>query len=143
MVCRLGQVMGLDGGAFPKLMMISKLGMGGAWGSGEQWMSWIHKYDVINAFLFLINNTSITGYMNVTSPEPVRNKTMMHLIRQHLHTKSVIPTVPACILRMTVGEFSSTFLNGQRVIPRNLINAGYTFRYPALDDALSNLIQKY
>jgi uncharacterized protein (TIGR01777 family) len=139
-ICRLGQVFGTDGGALPGLVTISKFGIGSAWGNGTQWTSWIHKNDVIKAFLFLIKNTTINGPVNISSPNPVRNKDMMRLIRQHMHKKAIVPSIPASILKLAAGEFSSSFLNGQRVIPQKLIDAGYSFLYPDLDKALSELL---
>ena len=141
-ICRFGQVLGKEGGALPKLIMISKLGLGGTWGTGQQWTSWIHIKDLVNIFLFLLEHTSVTGHINFTSPNPVRNYEMMSLIRKYLHKKTIIQTIPAFLLKLVTGEFSSTFLNGQKVIPRKLIEAGYTFMYPTMDEALKDLIVK-
>ena len=141
-VCRFGQVLGKEGGALPKLIMISKLGLGSTWGTGQQWTSWIHIKDLVNIFLFLLEHKSVTDQINFTSPNPVRNHEMMALIRKHLHKKTIIPAIPAFLLQMVTGEFSSTFLNGQKVVPQKLIEAGYIFSYPAIDEALGDLINK-
>jgi uncharacterized protein (TIGR01777 family) len=141
-ICRFGQVLGMEGGALPKLIMVSKLGLGGTWGTGRQWTSWIHIKDLVNIFLFLLEHTSVTGNVNFTSPNPVRNYEMMSLIRKYLHRKAILPAIPAFLLQLVTGEFSSTFLNGQKVIPRKLIEAKYSFLYPTMDEALSDLTRK-
>ncbi|MEJ2740273.1 MAG: TIGR01777 family oxidoreductase, partial [Dehalococcoidia bacterium] len=107
-ICRFGQVLGKEGGALPKLTMIANLGMGGTWGTGQQWTSWIHIKDLVNIFIFLLEHTSVTGNVNFTSPNPVRNYEMMSLIRKYLHKKAIIPNIPSFLLKLITGEFSST-----------------------------------
>lgn len=140
--CRFGQVLGKEGGALPKLIMLSRLGLGGTWGDGQQWTSWIHIKDLVNVFLFLLEHKSITGNVNFTSPNPVPNYEMMSLLRKYLHKKAIIPAIPAFLLQLVTGEFSSTFLNGQKVLPRRLLDAGYSFQYPTISEALQDLIMK-
>jgi hypothetical protein len=140
-LCRTGHVLGRDGGILEKLAMVSKLHLGGQWGNGLQWVSWIHEYDLANVFLFLLEHEEIEGPVNVTAPNPVQNKEMMTLLRQALQTKSILPRVPAFLLRILAGEFASVFLNGQRVLPERLLAKGYTFRHADPGEAIKELLR--
>ena len=139
-LCRTGHVMGRDGGVLKKLAMISRVHLGGKWGNGLQWVSWIHESDLTNIFLFLLERTEIEGPVNVTAPNPVRNKEMMMLLRQTLKARSIMPVIPAFLLKMLTGEFAGVFLNGQRVVPRKLLAHNYAFEYGELGQALKDLL---
>ena len=139
-ICRLGHVQGADGGMVPRLASLSKWCLGGRWGNGRQWLSWIHKRDLIQALLFLLNNPDMEGAVNVCSPNPVRNREMMEIYSDILRIRPQIPQIPGFLLRVMLGEFADAFLNGQRVIPAVLINSGFHFSFPFLRDALSDLL---
>jgi uncharacterized protein (TIGR01777 family) len=139
-LCRMGHVLGRNGGVLEKLATITKLGLGSQWGNGLQWVSWVHQSDLANIYLFLLEHQYITGPVNVTAPEPIRNKDMMMLLRQHLKRKGLIPRVPKFMLELIAGEFSSAFLNGQRALPQILLARGYNFKYPTMNEALSELL---
>jgi uncharacterized protein (TIGR01777 family) len=139
-ICRLGHVQGADGGMVPRLVSLSRWCLGGRWGNGLQWLSWIHKRDLIQALLFLLNNPNIEGAVNVCSPNPIRNRDMMEIYTDILKVRPQIPKVPGVLLRAILGEFADAFLNGQRVIPAVLINSGFHFSFPFLRDALSDLL---
>jgi uncharacterized protein len=138
--CRTGHVLGRGGGVLDKLAMISRLHFGGQWGNGLQWVSWIHESDLANIFLFLLEHKEIDGPVNITAPNPVRNKEMMMLLQQTLKARNVMPVVPAFLLKMLTGEFAGVFLNGQRVLPRRLMEQGYAFEYGELGKALKDLL---
>ena len=139
-ICRLGHVQGIDGGMVPRLAALSKWCLGGKWGTGQQWLSWIHKRDLIQALLFLLNNPDIQGAVNVCSPNPVRNREMMQIYSDILRVRTQIPQIPGILLRAMFGEFADAFLNGQRVVPSVLVNRGFHFSFPVLKDALSDLL---
>jgi uncharacterized protein (TIGR01777 family) len=139
-LCRSGHVMGRGGGVLSKLAMISRLHLGGKWGNGMQWLSWIHESDLANIFLFLLEHKEIEGPVNVTAPNPVRNREMMKMLQQTLKARSVVPVVPAFLLKMVTGEFAGVFLNGQRVLPRRLLEQGYAFEYGELRKAMQDLL---
>jgi uncharacterized protein (TIGR01777 family) len=139
-ICRLGHVQGIDGGMVPRLASLSKWCLGGRWGNGQQWLSWIHKRDLIQALLFLMNNPDIEGAVNVCSPNPVRNREMMEIYSGILRVRTQIPQIPGSLLRVMFGEFADAFLNGQRVVPSVLVNRGFHFSFPVLKDALSDLL---
>jgi len=140
-ICRLGQVLGVHGGVFPRLATLARLHLASHWGSGEQWTSWIHEDDLAGCVLFLIENEAIAGPVNVTSPDPVRNREMMRLLAKLTGKRVIIPPVPYFALRLMTGEFATTFVNGQRVIPRKLINHGFSFVYPEPGKAFEALIR--
>jgi uncharacterized protein (TIGR01777 family) len=139
-VCRLGHVQGADGGMVPRLAGITRLGLGGRWGDGRQWLSWIHKRDLIKALLYLLDNPEIAGPVNICSPHPVRNIEMMETYASILRVRTLIPVIPGFLLRIMLGEFADAFLNGQRVIPAILSDSGFQFSFPFFRDALSDLL---
>ncbi len=139
-LCRMGHVLGRNGGVLQKLATVTKLVLGSQWGNGLQWVSWIHETDLADIYLFLLEHRDITGPINITTPQPVRNKEMMALLRQHLRKNSLLPRIPAFVLKLIAGEFSSAFLNGQRVMPQVLQSRGYRFKYPTMSTALDELL---
>lgn len=116
-----------------------KLGLGGPLGSGRQWMPWVHIDDVAGLFVFCATNASTMGAYNVASPNPVTNAEFSRRLGKALGRPAVLP-VPAFALRLMIGEFSEALLTGQRALPQAALAAGYTFKYPDLDEALRSLI---
>ncbi len=141
-LCRFGHVLGKGGGALSKFVAISKLHLGSPWGSGQQWISWIHQQDLKHIILFLLENKDIEGPVNVTSPYPISNREMTRLLGQYTHSAAWIPPIPGFLLRLVAGEFATVFLYGQRVVPKKLLDKGYSFSYETIDAALSNLLEK-
>lgn len=136
---RTGLVLDTGGGALPRLMLPMQLFVGGPLGTGQQWMSWIHIDDEINALLHLIENTTL-GAVNLTAPEPVRMKEFSAVLGRVLKRPSWAP-VPAFVLKLILGEMSEMVLTGQRVVPKKLLESGFRFRYERLNDALRDLLQ--
>ncbi|MFC1914525.1 TIGR01777 family oxidoreductase [Chloroflexota bacterium] len=139
-ICRLGHVLGRHGGVMPKLVSLANLHLASHWGSGDQWISWIHEDDLARAILFLMENPAIIGPVNVTAPNPVRNREMMQLLAEITHKRVLVPPIPEIMLRLMTGEFASVFVNGQRVLPRRLIDSGFSFKYPTITDAYYHLL---
>jgi uncharacterized protein (TIGR01777 family) len=137
---RLGHVFGNFGGVLPKLVTLARLHLASHWGSGEQWISWIHEDDLARCVIFLLEKHIIHSPVNITSPNPMRNREMMKLLAELTGKRVFIPPVPEFMLRMITGEFASVFVNGQRVIPRKLIQQGFNFNYPDLKRALKMLM---
>lgn len=136
---RFGLILGTNGGALPKLILPYKLFMGGKLGTGQQWYSWIHIDDVARALLFCIQNSSLTGPVNITAPEPVQMDDFGRAIGQVLH-RPHWTVVPSNILRLVLGEMSLLILKGQQVIPVKLLKNDFKFIYPKIEPALRNLI---
>jgi uncharacterized protein (TIGR01777 family) len=114
-----------------------KAGIGGPLGSGKQWVSWISLTDQIAAMRFLLDDDAVSGPVNLTAPRPVRNKEWVRAIGHALHRPAVVP-VPAFALRGVIGEFADEGpLVSQKVLPRRLEQAGFTFTHTDIDSALA------
>lgn len=138
-ITRFGIVLGKNGGALGQMIPLFKFFLGGPLGGGRQWFSWIHAHDLAEAFIFLLRHQDISGAVNLCSPEPVRNRELGNAIGRTLHRPSFLPA-PGFMIRLILGEFGSVLLEGQRVIPRRLLDAGFQFKYPQIDEALKNII---
>jgi uncharacterized protein (TIGR01777 family) len=138
-ITRFGIVLGKTGGALGQMVPLFKMFAGGPQGSGRQWFSWIHMEDLLNAFLFVLDNKNIRGPVNFCSPNPVRNRDLAKALGQVLSRPSFLKT-PSFMLRLLLGEFGSMVLKGQRVIPARLLEHGYTFRYPKIVGALAEVL---
>ncbi len=136
---RFGVVLGKGGGAIATMKTPFQLGLGGPIGSGDQWFPWIHRDDLINAILFLLTAEECRGPFNFTAPEPVRQKDFARQLGAALHRPAFLPT-PAFVMRLVLGEFGRSLLQGQKVLPRALTESGYLFTYPELQPALKEII---
>lgn len=142
-VCRLrsGVVLDAGGGAMSQLLTPFKFGLGGHYGSGRQWMPWIHRTDMVRAIRFLLESGDCRGAFNVTAPEPVTNKGFARTLGRVLRRPAVL-WVPAPAVRLMVGGMSRVFLTGQRVVPDRLQAAGFEFRYPDAESALADIVAR-
>ncbi|MBI4971085.1 MAG: TIGR01777 family protein [Candidatus Omnitrophica bacterium] len=137
---RLGVVLGEGGGALAKMIPSFKLFIGGPLGSGMQWFPWVHRDDVSRAICFALKNQKLSGPINMTAPEAVTMKQFCAVLGKSLNRPSWAP-VPAFILKVLLGEMSEMFLTGQKAIPRKLVESGYQFSHPQLDEALHQIIK--
>lgn len=135
---RFGIILGNDGGALPMMKIPVQLLVGGRIGTGEQWISWIHIQDAINIILFCIQNIRMSGPVNVTAPNPLRNKDFMKILSRSLNRPYWFPT-PAPLMRVAMGEMSELITKGQYVLPQYIETFNYQFLYPELMDALKSL----
>jgi uncharacterized protein (TIGR01777 family) len=140
-LCRFGIVLGRRGGALSQMLPLFRKGLGSALGDGSQWISWIHEQDLVNIFLFLLDQKGVSGPVNFTAPEPVTNKAFARALGKVLGRPTVLPAVPAFVLKTIKGEFGTVLLNGQRVIPKKLLDAGFRFQFPTIQDALTDLVK--
>jgi uncharacterized protein (TIGR01777 family) len=138
---RVGLVIGHDGGAFPKMALPYKLGVGGKIGSGNQWMSWIHIDDMVRLIDTCIHNEEITGPVNATAPNPVTNDQFGRAIAAAWHRPHWFP-LPAFLFKLIFGELSTLLLDGQKVLPHVLLSHGFQFQYTTIDQALRNMAAK-
>jgi len=138
-ITRFGIVLGPNGGALGQMIPLFKFFLGGPLGSGRQWFSWVHIHDLAEAFVFLLKHKEVSGAVNLCSPQPVRNKDLEKAIGRVLHRPSFLPA-PGFMIELILGEFGSVLLKGQRVIPRRLLDSGFQFQYPGIDEALNNII---
>jgi len=133
---RFGVVLSPAGGALARLLPAFKLYGGGKLGSGKQWMSWVALDDLIGAIHHLLFTESLAGPVNVVAPNPVTNEEFGKTLGRVLNRPAVM-TVPAFAMRAMFGEMAEVMLlAGQRVTPRKLLESGFRFRHPDLDEAL-------
>lgn len=137
---RTGVVLSAEGGALGKVLPLFKLGLGGRLGNGQQWMSWIAIADHITALRFLLDRADLAGPINVTAPEPVRNRDYTKAIGRAVH-RPALAVVPATALRVALGGFADEgVLVSQRVVPARLEDAGFPFTYADIDSALTAIV---
>lgn len=140
---RVGIVLGLKDGAFPRLLNLVKLGLGGKQGKGEQYMSWIHEEDVAGSIEWLFNHPEIEGVVNCTAPEAIKNYVFMHSIRKAFGRNFGLPA-PAWLLAIgakIIGTETELILKSRWVKPTLLLNSGFDFKYSKIDEAMAALSQ--
>jgi len=140
-ITRFGIVLGTNGGALGQMLPLFRMFLGGPIGSGRQWFSWIHAQDLVEAFCFLLNHKELSGPFNVCSPRPVTNRDLARAIGKALHRPSLLPA-PGFMIRLMLGEFGSVILQGQRVVPRRLLENGFVFQHPEIDGAIASIVAK-
>lgn len=139
---RTSVVLGRSKGAFPSLLRLTRLGLGGKVGNGKQIFSWIHIGDYFRIVEFLIQNDSITGVVNCTSPAPLSNAALM----KEMRSKVKIPFgLPAPEFAVRIGAFfigteSSLLLDSTNIFPERLLNAGFKFKFGDISTAISDLV---
>ncbi|NPV46610.1 MAG: TIGR01777 family protein [Armatimonadetes bacterium] len=133
---RFGVVLSRDGGALPRFVAPTRLGLGAVLGSGRQVMSWVAMADAIGAILHCLDTPSLQGPVNVTAPEVVTNAEFMRALGQVLH-RPVMLRVPGTFLELAMGDLArELLLSSAHVVPRKLPESGYQFRFPTLREAL-------
>ena len=143
-VFRLGVVLGREGGALPVLEKLTRWFLGGAVGSGRQYISWIHVADIVRMFASAIEQPELAGLFNATAPAPVTNSEFMRELRHALH-RPWSPPVPAPFVRAgawLMGSDGGLALLSSRCAPRRFLEQGFQFQFPNLRDALANLYPK-
>ncbi len=139
---RTGVVMSDKGGALSKMLPAFKLGLGGKIGDGKQYMSWVDIEDMVRMMEFCMLTDKLEGPVNMTAPNPVTNTEFSKALGKALRRPVLFP-MPALAAKIMFGEMAEELLlGGARVIPKKLVNAGYSFRYPRIDDSLARLVRK-
>ena len=137
---RIGIVLAIDGGALSRMLTPFEFGLGGPFGAGRHWMSWIHLDDLVAMIAHAIATSGLAGAVNGTAPEPVRNAAFTQALGRALNRPALLPA-PAAPLRLAVGAFADELLlKGQRVVPTAALASGFAFTYPALDGALGDIV---
>jgi uncharacterized protein len=138
---RFGVILSAEDGALARMLLPFKWGIGGRFGTGRQWMSWIMLEDVIDIARRVIENETFTGPVNVVTPNPVRNSEFTHTLAKALHRPAIFPA-PALALRLALGEMAEPLLlSSQRVHPEQLLEMNYAFRFSDLAAALSSALR--
>jgi uncharacterized protein (TIGR01777 family) len=138
---RTGMVLGLEGGALPKMLLPFKLFAGGPVMPGTQWISWIHRRDHIGLIQWALATPGLSGPVNVVAPGAVTMAQFCTLLGRVLRRPSWLP-VPGLALQVALGELGTLMTTGQRVHPSKAIAGGYVFQYPALEPAMRAIFSK-
>jgi len=135
-------VLGNNGGAFPKMKLITKLGLGGKQGRGNQYISWIHIEDFCRAIEWIIDNENISGKINITAPNPLSNEEFMRKLRKEMKIPFGLnaPVWQLEIASIFLKTETELLLKSRNVYPQKLMKSGFKFSYPEIDSAFKNLI---
>lgn len=137
---RTATVLGRGGGALKEMLPPFRIGLGGKFGSGKQWMSWIHIDDLVRLFLFAADNSAVTAVLNGSAPNPVTNAEFTKALGRAIHRPTIMP-MPKFALRLALGEMATFLFTSLRVVPEAAQRTGFEFEYPTLDEALRSTVQ--
>ncbi len=135
-------VLGNNGGAFPKLKMLTKLGLGGKQGRGDQNVSWVHIDDFCKAVEFILEHENLSGPINITAPEPLSNEEFMMKLRKAMKVPFGLnaPVWQLEIASVFLKTQTELLLKSRNVYPEKIILNGFAFKYPQVEKAFENLI---
>jgi len=136
---RFGMVLGEDGGALPRMLLPFRLLLGGPILPGNQWVSWIHRQDLVSLIHWTLTAPAISGPVNAVAPGAVTMTEFCRTLGQVMHRPSWMP-VPQFALQLALGELSTLMTTGQRVSPQVAQQTGFIFRYPVLKEALEQIV---
>ncbi len=140
-ILRTSIVLGKDG-PFKPLKMLTKLGLGGGQGSGQQYFSWLHEKDFVGIVDYIISNPSMKGAYNVTAPKPIPNTEFMKALRHAVGIPFGLP-MPKWLLEfgaVLIGTETELILKSRRVVPKRLLDAGYQFQFNSIEKAFEQLL---
>ena len=137
---RTGLVLAAEGGMLSRMLTPFEFGLGGPFGDGKHWMSWIHRDDLVRLIVHAIATPDLAEVVNGVAPEPVTNRSFATALGDALGRPAILPA-PAAPLRLALGDFANELLlSGQRVVPAAAMNSGFRFTYPDLTGALDAIV---
>jgi uncharacterized protein len=139
-IFRFGVVLG-DGGALSTMILPFSFGLGGIIGNGMQPFPFIHIEDLKNAYLHIINNEKLDGIFNLVAPQIITNKEFTKTFGKALHRPTFL-TVPKFAIKILFGDGAVVLINGQKVVPRRLLDTGFKFKFKTIKETLNNLLGK-
>jgi uncharacterized protein (TIGR01777 family) len=140
-LARFGVVLDRPGGALEEMVRPFRFGVANWVAPGSQWMSWVHRADVVAALDFLLDRTELSGAFNITAPGAVTARELCRALQAHFRTLPAMP-VPGFVMRAALGEMAEELLiHGQRIVPARLTEAGFAFTFPAIEAALQDILQ--
>ncbi|MET9495517.1 TIGR01777 family oxidoreductase [Streptomyces sp. NPDC006552] len=134
-LARTGLVVSRSGGAWAKLFPLFKAGLGGRLGDGRQYWSYIALHDHVAALRHLLDSEDVSGPVNLTAPHPATNREVTAAMARVLHRPALVPA-PAVALRLVLGEMAGDVLGSTRAVPARLLESGFTFAFPDLEQAI-------
>ncbi len=139
-MARFGIVLAKHGGSLPRMVTPVNLGVGGRYGNGRQWVSWIALQDVVRILRSALESPTWSGPINFSTPNPVRNQEFVKVLASVLHRPAILPA-PALALRIILGEMADALLlSSQRAKPEFLLTSNYSFEYEYLEQALHHIL---
>ncbi len=138
---RQAPVLSKNEGMIKEMKLPFNLFLGGPIGNGKQWLPWIHIEDLVNIYLFLLENKNITGPVNATSPNPVRMSEFADVMGKVLQRPSYFK-IPKFLIRIIKGDLADSITASQRVIPKKLLDAGFDFNFKDVQTSLRDLLIK-
>lgn len=140
---RSGIILAAEGGLLRQMEKPVKIGLGVIFGSGSQWISWIHIQDAIDLYVFALENEEMKGIYNMTAPSPLSNSRLIQAIASALKKSPIYFHFPAKALKLVLGEMSILALGSTRVSSAKAMWAGYNFRYPDIESALNDIYSNH
>ena len=141
---RMGIVLGLSDGVFPRLLNLVKMGLGGKQGNGKQYVAWVHELDVARSTEWLLDHDEMDGIVNCTAPAPVSNNQLMQVIRKTYRMPFGLPA-PAWLLSigaLIIGTETELILKSRWVLPKRLTNDGFKFQLADINAAVNDIVKK-
>ncbi|MGF1481719.1 MAG: TIGR01777 family oxidoreductase [Cyanophyceae cyanobacterium] len=139
-IIRIGIVLG-DGGALARMVGPYQFFAGGPIGSGRQWLSWVHRDDLVNLIITALKQSEMAGTFNATAPHPVRMSQFSQTLGEVMNRPAWLP-VPEFALELLLGDGAKVVLEGQQVLPRKTQSTKFTYQYPELKPALTDILAK-
>lgn len=137
---RTSMVLSPESEAFKKMYLPTKFGLGASLGSGKQYMPWIHIQDLCRIYLKAIQDTTLNGAYNASSPQQLRNREFMNTLSRVLKKPKLLPFIPGFIIRMMMGEAAEMVLGGSRISSKKIQEKGFKFLYDNAEDAIRNCV---
>ncbi|RMF24061.1 MAG: TIGR01777 family protein [Cyanobacteria bacterium J083] len=140
-IIRIGIVLDKDGGALAKMIPLFKMFAGGPIGDGRQWVSWIHRDDLVNLIITALEREDMAGVFNGTAPNPVTMAQLCKALGEAMHRPSWLPA-PKFALELLLGDGAKVVLEGQKVLPKRTLSIGFTYQYETIEKALAEIVAK-
>ncbi|MGW7073458.1 TIGR01777 family oxidoreductase [Streptomyces sp. NPDC054855] len=137
---RNGLVVAREGGAWQRMFPLFKAGLGGRLGDGRQYWSYISLHDAVAALRHLLDTDSLAGPVNLTAPDPLTNREVTAAMGRVLHRPTLF-AAPAPALRVVLGEMAGDVLGSQRVLPTRLLESGFSFAFPGIEETIREALR--
>ena len=139
---RIGIVLSTKGGALEKIILPVKFRVGGYFGDGQQWYSWIHIDDLCRIFIHILENENLSGTFNGVAPNPERNKPFTRKIGEAIGKPPIMAPGPEFVMRLAMGEMADTIFSSSKVSSKKIEKTGFEFQFPELIGAVKDLVKR-